>query len=997
MPADSPPHSSASTSGASDASSLLDAFYLAASDAQHSTVDELHGQLVGLVRLLTASPSALSAFVSGPYSSFSLFLLTRLSVDWLAAFSPSQRQSGFEWFFSASVPSSHVLLALTAALRSRPPSSRSADAAITSTVLSLARAYLDSGRVRDLFYELGASPSSSRGGTLPPRAQSAIDALAALPDLLSNRLHGDVAHQLTATTLFAAALRDVECSLSSADPPTLAIAAFLSKLTRIGHARTFMRTLLPGILAAVPVELKEDEDEGELPKESVGPSVRAFSAVLFAVNSAAVEGAIVSLLTELSQLLLERGCDRRHAERTLYAVLASTFSHDPSSANAALVRNLLTQKLLVVRPLAPEAAAFVLSLLFRASHPPLSAASPTRPVRPFFDSALTALARLWSTSSFLHYSPPPLQSSVTSSLLCALALLNGRQHVWLLQEEKAYREWVCRGGKHEAGEEGAVLGVYGGHECVVLLMEGVQLRMGELSARDRREGMRVAVEMSRLMDPTHPLAFDDDSADGGDDDEDAHQRQEESEPQPEVAALVTTESPPVPALPASQPIPELDPDAAWTPETRLTSAWSADETAVVAPPLAAAEKRFVAYDLSEDRSDLRKVPLPRYLRDVLDGLRKQEERDHIEAALESVDALIRSRPFDLPDLAGELCAALQQVATTVFLEDKGLDRRRRAALVSLVVTSPTVVAPQLVQSFYSQSLTLQGKLEVLELLVTAAEELSGQSVQQPKSSAASQPPVSAAALKASVLPSPTPREQHVLESSGALRDGREAALLTREQHARIVADRVESKTRRWGRAHRPPPATFVNRFAPIAHLFFLPLITRVDAGGGWGAQSILHADPLLLANVLNALSAFIVLAAPSASTLHSLSAHLLSLLLATRYHAHPAIKRGSVMALLRVVLTVPGSMLEAQTDELREMREWLAEVEREEIAGDDGRILLARLCRAEMDAHFGRLRQWTEGGEGRRTNAAELELVVPNAGTLTAASSVTASPMMKFL
>ena len=684
-----------------------------------------------------------------------------------------------------------------------------------------------------------------------------------------------------------------------------------------------MQSLLPPLMQRVG----EGEGEGE------GEQLRVLGEALRLVNSTAVEGVTVALLTHLAS-----HHPRTQGVRALQVLLSPSLKYDPLTPHSTLLCNLLTTKLPLTHTLPPLTARLLISLLFHLSYPhspPLTPRSPHPHPQPsppsLFDPTLTALARLWSTRALLHQAAPARQRGVLGMLMEGLDLLVGRQHELLMEGSKEYREWVGRGEvKGGADEAGGMLGMYASHECIPLLMEGVQMRMGEVSAEVRKEGMKVAVEMSRLLDPTHPLSFDlpDDDEDEGED----------------GADTLT--------------------DKALSSAAKEGGGGGGGGPGVHRP-----------YDLREDRSDLRKVPLPRYLRDVLEYLRKQEERDHIDAALSQCSALIRSRPFDLPDVAVELCTSLQQVATTAFLTDKALDRQRRSALVSLVVECPTLVGPHLMRSFYSQSMTLQAKLEVLELAVAAAEELSGRPVPTPPSSTsltpASNPPPSLP--HPSLPPSPTP------PSLG----GREAALLTREQHAQVITQRLESKTRRWGVPKAAPPPTSVNRFAPIGHLFFFPLISPAGVGEG---------DPLLLTSTLSTLSAFVLLSSPASPHLSSMTSHLLSLVLALRWHEHGAVRREGMKGVLRVVMSVPVGVLEGMGEELREVREWVVGEEGDEAVGEEGRML-AVLCRTEMDRKLSRLRQWDRDaatqGEG------ELRLILPNAAS--APSSIRKSPMIRFL
>ena len=906
------------TPSAAELTSLIDVFHQQANDTAHSTATAVHTHLHTIQTTLTTHSSLLPSFLSLHYPSLSLHLLTRFTLDWLPSLTPSQR-SAFDFFFSPSIPSSHTLLALASALRSPPPASSPSPSPFHSTLTALLSSYLSSLRFPSLLLELSPpSPSPpthpSTPRSLPPRAQLCIDTIAALPTLLSNRIHPPPLPLSSPTSFFPAVLRQAVPLLSHPSPPIVPFAALLSKLSRIGHAALVMQALLPALLV---------QREGEATGTEEGLWV--LGEVLKSVNSTAVEGLTKALLSHLAS-----HHSREQGVRALHVLLSPSFLSDPPNPHATLLRHLLTHKLPLSHTLPPHTTRLLLSFLFHLSYPPTPPLTP-HPSLPYFDASLTALARLWSTRALLHQADPARQRGVVAGLMEGLQLLVGRQGEMLMEGSKEYREWVGKGGgkKGGAGEDDkTVLGVYGGHDCIAFVMEGVQTRMGEVAAEVRKEGMRVAVEMSRLLDPTHPLSFD-----LSDSDDDADEQA---------------------ALPAHPP-------TSGTQESGSEG-----------------DGGGVAYDLREDRSDLRKVPLPRYLRDVLHYLRQQEEREHIEAALSQADALIRSRPFDLVDVAVELCNALQQVATTVFLHDKALDMQRRAALLSLVVECPALVGPQLLRSFYSQSMTLQAKLEVLEVAVAAAEQLSGRPLPSPSTSTnLSLTPSSSHPL----LPAPSPIPSPTPPSLG----GREAALLTREQHTQVIAQRVEAKTRRWGRTRAAPPTT-VNRFAPIAHLFFFPLISPAGVGEG---------DPILLTSTLSTLSALMLLACPSSPHLSSMVSHLLSLVLALRWHEHGVVRREGMKGVLRVVVGAPVAVLEGMGAELREVREWMVGQEREEAVGEEGRMMAA-LCRTEMDRRLGSLKQW-DSDAATRGDGGELRLVVPNSATLSSPSSVRASPMIKFM
>ena len=108
-----------------------------------------------------------------------------------------------------------------------------------------------------------------------------------------------------------------------------------------------------------------------------------------------------------------------------------------------------------------------------------------------------------------------------------------------------------------------------------------------------------------------------------------------------------------------------------------------------------------AYDLSDDRSDLRAVARPRHLRQLLAGLRAKEgEHELLQASLEEAERVIRGAAAgpELDALATTLARALLHLSDQYRLPRFG--DHRRAGLVALTVRAPRLLAPYLTAEFY---------------------------------------------------------------------------------------------------------------------------------------------------------------------------------------------------------------------------------------------------------------------------------------------------------
>jgi len=142
------------------------------------------------------------------------------------------------------------------------------------------------------------------------------------------------------------------------------------------------------------------------------------------------------------------------------------------------------------------------------------------------------------------------------------------------------------------------------------------------------------------------------------------------------------------------------------------------------------DDEFAAYNLSDDEEDLKPVKRPMYLRDCLELLRASDDDTDAyakhEEGMKQVASIIRSRPYDLPDLsmqlAGEMLHAENKYDIPNFMDFR-LD-----GLTALAVCEPRSIALDylICKSLFSDSSVSSGtRLLILNILMCAAEELCG--------------------------------------------------------------------------------------------------------------------------------------------------------------------------------------------------------------------------------------------------------------------------------
>ncbi|XP_014663128.1 PREDICTED: telomere length regulation protein TEL2 homolog [Priapulus caudatus] len=184
------------------------------------------------------------------------------------------------------------------------------------------------------------------------------------------------------------------------------------------------------------------------------------------------------------------------------------------------------------------------------------------------------------------------------------------------------------------------------------------------------------------------------------------------------------------------------------------------------------------FDMSHDKQSSRIKP-PAYIRDCLDGLIATEQPDRTAICLQTAEQLVRNeREFIDPQVAVELTKVLLHLNDEYDLP--GFVVHRRRALVATAVRFPKRVADYLTRQFYERNYNLRQRMDVLEVLAAAAQELS-----QPGS-----PPLAAGASGEG--------QSRVISSSSS-----EAVPLspgpTTENWRALIEQRLERKTRRFSK------------------------------------------------------------------------------------------------------------------------------------------------------------------------------------------------------
>lgn len=139
------------------------------------------------------------------------------------------------------------------------------------------------------------------------------------------------------------------------------------------------------------------------------------------------------------------------------------------------------------------------------------------------------------------------------------------------------------------------------------------------------------------------------------------------------------------------------------------------------------------YDLSDDDMDLKRNFSQ--LVDVVGALRKSDDVDGVERALDVAEKLVRASPDELRHVAGDLVRTLVQIRCsdlTIEGEEDSAEEKRQRALVALLVTCPLESLDTINKLLYSPNVDTSQRILILDVMTAAAHELADTKVMKPK-------------------------------------------------------------------------------------------------------------------------------------------------------------------------------------------------------------------------------------------------------------------------
>ncbi|XP_053847551.1 telomere length regulation protein TEL2 homolog isoform X2 [Vidua macroura] len=485
---------------------------------------------------------------------------------------------------------------------------------------------------------------------------------------------------------------------------------------------------------------------------------------------------------------------------------------------------------------------------------------------------LQELLETWSSSSAVKHSPAEQQLYISKAILICLS--------YLKEAEIA----SCR------------------QELLTSMMEGVKCHLESSLPQLRRLGMVVAESISLNINTEGPVL--------------KFEYEEDDETRELKSLLVQT--------PSFYVVPSLLDDESEKAGAALPLVPESNEKSYTAAPVMPDEldaeldsdDDLIPYDMSEDKE--LKIKAPVYIRDCIEVLTgsRSEDVDIWEATVKALESLVRRNPAATREVSVELAKILLHLEEKTCIE--GFGELRQRAQVAVLTTDPIPVAKYLTSQFYSLNYSLRQRMDILDVLVLAAQELSCPKFHgNTKHSGVQKPCI------------------QLLPGSDSSKGWR-----------RIVDERIKSKTRRFDTGQsRVELASRPNEFNSVAGYFFFPLIQHFDRP--LTTFDLLGEDHLVLGRLVHTLAVLMYLAVNTVAVT-AMGKALLEFVWALRFHTDSYVRQGLLSCISSLLLSVPTERILADmTEELLETQSWLGDVMEKDPDGDCRRLALQNLLLME--------------------------------------------------
>lgn len=672
-------------------------------------------------------------------------LLFRVAPDWLACFSSVEQTYLFDSFFTFAPPR-EALMALVPALIPAYHAAEDGLSVETSSLCAVAERLLtfcliENCGLRKMVLDCAStvcgraqvytnSLSSGASQTILTLAQL----IASIPDKARPNapasLHSPSFYLSAASQLLEAAegcwMPLCECTDNNKASFHL-IGEVFARFCRRGHADIVASRMLPTLLQFIKKDVSSEENSKHASEENPLFAVIEdhLQSSFWAIIMASMRDA--HAVEKLTNVLLLDMAHKQVKDWEAYCILCVLFSD--LVARQASIRSMFTEKFLLWKVFPIRCLRWILHFVVLCCPPGQSAFSLTSRTKDnkLQINVIRHIIEVWAGESFIQSCEMQQQAYVSAAIGLSL-----------------------RGMKKEDLESS--------NNLLQLLLQGISCRLESPLPLVRAMAKRVALAFSLVIDQANPLLIDEDDKveDLSDWDQLASDRpgvgkkqvehrlpKLESLPKNEVLEndmdVIPKDKNQVPDQEISSKhgkvkkvksdLQAYDPDEVIDLGTYVSDGFSDED----AGSESGSDTSLQPYDLSDDESDLERDKLPMKLSDCAVNLRKGDQPELVEGALEVSEKLVRAMPDELENFAPDLAHALIHVrcsAIAVEGHEESAENKRQSALVALLVCAPQTVQV-LTQELYSAHVDVSQRLLVLEVMSCAARELATGSVLEP--------------------------------------------------------------------------------------------------------------------------------------------------------------------------------------------------------------------------------------------------------------------------
>ncbi|KAK4568904.1 hypothetical protein RGQ29_004357 [Quercus rubra] len=663
------------------------------------------------------------AFYQGAaFPTLARFLLLDLASNWLACFPLSARIHVYDVFFVDGL-ATEVVQTLVPCLRQNATDDHDVNSVHSNTERLLVLCLLENDGVLHMAREFWQS-KNSLSERLTPVVSRVAQIIASIPD--KARLGAPTSlsshsffKQITIQLLSVAEEKDEKlfdngtlCNRSDMSDALLFVGETFSRICRRGSADVISSEITPRVLRHVQSFLSSNIDSSVADVFESDPGSRFWLKMIEAIKDPyAVERLSEQLLHYLA---IEHASDVE-AYWFFWLLFHQTFKNQTS------VRSMFVDKFLHWKIFPICCLRWILQFAVLECPPDASSLTKGHNIRGLLDTVQRLLA-VWSKKEYVQSAPMEQQTSVG---LC-LEKMSKKD----LDETK---------------------------DVMHLILQGVSCRLESPNNLVRKMASSVALAFSKVIDPKNPLYLDD-SCTGDIIDwefgmptlekrnldtsnckqKDGHESKTSSSAQEKdfkyTAKNVISNN----LKSKNKKLSEfkfVDPDEIIDPATLNNESVSDkdDDDNASENSDSSSDSSLQPYDLSDDDTDLKKKISQ--LVDVVGALRKSDDADGVERALDVAEKLVRASPDELSHLAGDLARTLVQVRCSDLAvegeEDSAEDKRQRA-LVALLVTCPLESLNTLNKLLYSPNVDVSQRIMILDVMTDAAQELANSKTIKPK-------------------------------------------------------------------------------------------------------------------------------------------------------------------------------------------------------------------------------------------------------------------------